>query len=174
MDYATVDEATLRAVAAAWAGEGHEQQPPAADKDDSATPSERALKPVSPLGNASEKTAVKVERGDEVPADGRAIAHLKAQVRMRTVSARLRAAALEPRATCVLVRPWAAASGVRRSERRARSCAAAVRQRLTSLAARSEALCNAGHRQWQCRPPVGPDTGRPPPPCSPSSCRYQE
>jgi hypothetical protein len=93
MDYATVDEATLRAVAAAWAGEGHEQQPPAADKDDSATPSERALKPVSPLGNASEKTAVKVERGDEVPADGRAIAHLKAQVRMRTVSARLRAAA---------------------------------------------------------------------------------
>ena len=91
MDYATVDEATLRAVAAAWAGEGHEQQPPAADKDDSATPSERALKPVSPLGNASEKTAVKVERGDEVPADGRAIAHLKAQVRART--ARLRAAA---------------------------------------------------------------------------------
>jgi hypothetical protein len=97
MDYVTVDEATLRSVAAAWAAQGHAQQPPAADEENQATLSERALRLVPPLDHSSEvpdrslRTAVKVERGDEVPADDGAIAHLKAQVRTRT--ARLRSAA---------------------------------------------------------------------------------
>ena len=176
MDYTAADEATLRAMAAAWAeaedDEGGRAAPPPAataavcggGRDENSTiprqqrrvrgdspPSERKRQPAAvalalsapekPLDcwlPASMAAAVKVERGDdEAPADGGAIALLKAQVgQAHTTPVQLLGHAQCCTACVSISGVVGRVFCVRRSERRARSCAAAARQRRPSTAAR--------------------------------------